>query len=177
MAQTTHPRKMTVGLLGQLDDDSMLKDVKSYVHGTDVDLDGTAEIAFGTLAALDVTSGECLKLAAQADVIAGVVVRSDAYDIPNELGAVGLTEGTVVGCLTRGRIRVKLEETVAVGDAVRYRAVATTGETPGAFRTSDPTGTDTVLITAGARWVEGGTTTTGAVLEFDILAMAFSADS
>lgn len=177
MAQTTHPRKMTVGLLGQLDDDSMLKDVQSFVHGDDVALDGTSEIAFGTLAARSATAGQCLKLAAQADAIAGVVVRSDAYDIPNELGTVGLTEGTVVGCLARGRIRVKLEETVAVGDAVRYRAVATTGETPGAFRTSDPTGTDTVLITAGARWIEGGTTTTGAILEIDVLNMAFTADS
>jgi hypothetical protein len=174
--QTTHPRKMGIGRIGQIEDAGDDKFAKTFVHTTDVTLDGTKEIPFGTLVARSGTD-LCLKLAATADPIAGVAVLSDAYDIDNEVGTVGLKEGVPVSCLQRGRIRVLLEETVATGDPVRYRAVATTGENAGAFRTSDPTGTDTVLITQGARFVEGGTVATGAVLEIDVMHLTFTADS
>lgn len=176
MPQTTFNKKQGVGIIGQLDDVTFWKDARSFVNSMAVVGDGTDELPFGTLVARE-ADGTVKRLDAQADVLAGVVVHQDDYDKPNELGSVGVKPGVAVSCLQRGRIRVMLDETVAVGDAVRYYAKAVSGKHQGAFRTTDPTGTDTVLITAGAKFVEGGTTSTGAVLEFDLLAMAFTADS
>lgn len=183
MPQTSHPRKMTVGRIGQLDDSSDWKDARTFVNADTVVTTGADVHAFGTLVS-DELNGTCKRLDAQADKLAGVVILSDAYDDPNEAGLSnetsnppGVRPGTPVSCLQRGRIRVMLDETVAAGDPVRYYAKPVAGKRTGAFRTSDPTGTDTVLIATGARFVEGGTVATGAVLEFDILAMTFTADS
>lgn len=183
MPQTSHPRKMNTGRIGQLDDSSDVKDARTFTNNDTVVTTGADVHAFGTLVS-DQLDGTCKRLAAQADKIAGVVVLSDAYDDPNEAGLSnetsnppGLRPGTPVSCLTRGRIRVLLDETVAAGDPVRYYAKPVAGKRTGAFRTSDPTGTDTVLLTSGARFVEGGTVATGAVLEIDVMALVFAADS
>ncbi len=183
MAQTSHPRKMTAARIGQLSDSSDLTDTRSFVNAMTAATDGTDVLPFGTLVALE-TDGTIKRLDAQADVVAGVVVLSDAYEVGTEVAASNETGGppgvmakAVVSVLQRGRIWVLLDETVAAGDAVRYYAKAVSGKRQGAFRTTDPTGTDTVLITAGARFVTGGTTTTGAELEIDVLNLAFTADS
>lgn len=182
MPQTTHPRTQPVGLIGQLDDATFWKDAWSKVNSMTAATDGSDVIYFGTACALE-TDGTIKRLDAQADVLAGILIRGDAYNLPNELaagndtaGSPGIKAQAVGSVLKRGRIRVMLDETVAAGDTVRYYAKAVSGKRQGAFRTTDPTGTDTVVISTGARFVEGGTVATGAVLEFDLLAMTFSAD-
>lgn len=187
MPQTSHPRKMASGRIGEIADSSYAKHSATFVNGMTATGVGTDVLMFGTLVKDDKsTSGTITahRLTAQADVLAGILVLDDAYDIPNELGAAedtagspGLKPGVPGTVLQRGRIRVALDETVAVGDAVRYYAKVVAGKRQGAFRTSDPTGTDTVLIATGAKFIEAGTVATGAVLEFDLLAMTFTADS
>jgi len=183
MSQTSHPRKMAVGRIGEITDPSYAKHCATFTNGMTATGVGTDVLPFGT-AVSDELNGTAKRLDAQADKLAGIVVLDDAYDIPNELGTAedtaaspGLKPGTNCTVLQRGRVRVMLDETVAAGDPVRYYAKAVSGKRQGAFRTSDPGGTDTVLVSAGARFIEGGTVATGAVLEFDLLAMTFSADS
>jgi hypothetical protein len=174
--QTTHSRKQAVARPGQVSDDATLHDTMNFVNSMTAVGDGTDELLFGTFVALE-TDNTVKRLDAQADKIAGVVVLNDAYAKDTQLGDVGVKPTQVVECMRRGRIWVKLNETVAAGDAVRYYAKAVTNMNQGAFRTTDPTGTDTVLIATGARFVTGGTTATGAELEFDCLLMTFTADS
>lgn len=189
--QTSHPRTQTVARIGAIADTSDLHDVRTYVNAMTAAADGTDCVMFGTLVK-DVLDGTCKRLTAQADKVAGIVLLSDAYDIPNELRGAedvagtptgnagtspGLKPGVPVSVLTRGRCWVMLDATVAIGDPVRYYAKVVAGKRQGAFITADPTGTDTVLITAGARFVTAGTVATGAVLEFDVLNMTFTADS
>lgn len=200
MAQTTHPRKEAVARIGQISDAYTASegDLVSGTNSMTAAADGTDVIMFGTFVKdAGVTSdptafAKVTRLTAQADKIAGLVVLDDSYDIPNELRggedvagtptgnagtSPGLKPGVTATLLRRGRAWVMLDETVAAGDPVRYYAKVVSGKRQGAFRTSDPTGTDTVLISAGARFVTGGTVATGAELEFDCLNMTFSADS
>lgn len=180
MAQTSHSRTQAVGLVGELDSADM-QDTVSVVNAMTAVGDGTDELLFGTLVsdelALIGNAISAKRLDAQADKLAGILVRTDTFNKSNELGDNGIKPGVIGTVAKRGRVRVMLDETVAIGDTVRYYAKAVSGKHQGAFRTTDPTGTDTVVITAGAKFVSAGTTATGAWLEFDVLNMTFSSDS
>ncbi len=182
MSQTSHPRKMSVARPGQLSDSSELKDAMSAVSAED-DGNDFPQLAFGTMVALDDPADDegmaVVNLASAGDTPAGIVLLSHAYAQDEELNDLGLTPGTMASILQRGRVWVYLEEAVDAGDPVRYRAVADpdANEVAGAFRTSDPSGTDTVLITAGARYVTGGAQGGVAELEIDMLNLAVTADS
>lgn len=184
--QTDFKLKLTeavAGMLGTASGDPMSMESR---HNENVSTDDFPNMAMGVLVAEGTEEDGALNLAAQADKLAGVVVRSQAQEpgvnVDAETGDV--LENQSLTVLRRGQVWVQIEETVAAGDPVRYRAVADpdTGEQAGIFRTTDPTGTDTVLITEGARWVRGGVAsgspTRGiALLEIDILNLAVTADS
>lgn len=183
MAQTSHPRKMNVARIGQLSDSSDIVDTRSFVNAEAAATNGSDVLMFGTLVK-DNLDGTMARLTAQADKLAGVLVLSDAYEVGTEVdvgndtaGSPGLKATVVGSVLQRGRIWVMLDETVAAGDPVRYYAKVVSGKRQGAFRTSDPTGTDTVLITSGARFVTGGSAGSYAELEIDVLNLAVTADS
>lgn len=155
------------------------------VHNENESGDDFPNMALGVLVKYGSEEGGVKALAAQADALAGVTMRVQ----PNDPGVnVDATTGDVLPdqslpILRRGQVWVQIEETVAAGDPVRYRAVADPlTEQAGIFRTSDPTGTDTVLITEGARFVRGGTASGSpsrgiALLEIDVLNLAVLADS
>lgn len=161
MSQLTHPREYVAALAGALGDSSAVKQVESLINS-----EASAEIPFGVMVGNGASEGEALKLATTADALAGIVLRSDAYDIPNELGDTGLKPTVVMSVLTRGRCWVPVEEAVAVGGAVRVRAVVVGAEVAGKFRTTADS-TDCIDISAFARWVQGGSSL--AMVEIDML--------
>jgi hypothetical protein len=67
--------------------------------------------------------------------------------------------------LNRGRVWVKVEETVAVGDPVYLRFIPDTGKPVGGFRMSADSG-DAILLD-GCRWVRGASANGLAVLEIN----------
>jgi hypothetical protein len=164
--QTSHPRKQTAALAGQLSDTSFVKHADSLRNDN-----ASAEIAFGLMVRRGTSEGGALTLSATSQALGGIVVRDHAYDQPNELGDTGLKPDVVMTVLQRGRIWVPVEEAVAVGNDVRVRAVATGDEVAGAFRTTADS-TDCIDISAFARWVTGGSTV--AELEIDMLQAALA---
>lgn len=188
MAQTSHPRKMVIGRIGEFSDDSDWKHSDSRVNSTPVGAAGADVVFFGSLVALQ-TDGTIRRFTANSGVVAGVVALDDAYDIPQELGvgddtggSPGLKFGTVCTVARLGRMRVMIDEDVNVGDAVRFHCKSgVSGKRQGAFRTTDIAGAnaDTVLIATGAKWAEAGTVAAGAgaVLEFNVLNMTFTSDT
>ncbi len=178
MSQTTVQERLDVAKQGMLADASGGLYDKFSAHNENESDDDYPNIPFGVMVAKGTTEGGALSLAAQADELLGVSVYSDNYLVGVDVSDIGdLLPGAQFSALQRGRIWVYLEENVDAGDPVRYRAVATTTEVPGAFRTSDPGGTDTVLITAGARYLVGGLSGELALLEIDMLNVAVTADS
>lgn len=168
MAQTSVATRPTRAFAGMLGDSSHMKNVRSYVS-----TESSAEIPFGVMCVRDATNKDTGALlphtsaAASSDIMVGVVVHSHAYDKPLELGDTGIKPKCTLNILTHGRIWVPVEETVAPGDAVRVRVVAAGAEQKGAFRTTADS-TDTVNITAFARWVTGGAAGSVAELEVDM---------
>ena len=153
-------------------------------HNENASDDDYPNIELGVMVGVGTEVDGVLSLAAQADKLAGISMRSQARDpgMNVDLDSGAVLPDQTLGVLRRGRIWVQIEETVTAGSAVRYRAVATTTETPGIFRSSDPTGTDTVLISEGARWVTGGTASGSpslgiAELEIDMLNLTLASDS
>ncbi len=157
--QTTVSNTQGVAFAGMVADNSLLKDCKSYLSA-----ESSAEIAFGTAVVQGTTEIECLKPAAQANLILGVVAHSHDYQKDVELGTTGLKPKATVTPLTRGRIWVVVTEAVTFTDAVR---VNMSGADAGKFGKTSSGGV-TKLITGAARWLS---TTTGAgvaQLEIDI---------
>lgn len=72
-----------------------------------------------------------------------------------------------VPVVRKGRIAVTVEEAVSDGDDVYFRVVAAGAEEAGAFRVSAD-GTDTIQISAGARWVSETAGAGIAVLEINL---------
>jgi hypothetical protein len=81
------------------------------------------------------------------------------------------TEGLLVDAMgdvvRKGRIWVRIEETVVVGDAVFYRFAAGGGGTAlGRFRNDADTATCAAL--PGATWIKGGTVALGAIALLEV---------
>lgn len=144
---------------------------------TRVSEEATAEIPFGVFVAEGTATDQAALLAANTDVLAGVVVHSHAYAKPDELGDTGLKPKVTLGCLTRGTIWVLVESTLPVkGDEVHVRAVAAGSEVAGAVRVAKD-GTDTIDATAFCSWT-GRTGTACAELEVNLVNRALAvADS
>lgn len=124
---------------------------------------------------------QCKLLAAQADVVHGVVVHSHAYAKPTELGDTGLKTGVSVGIMRKGVIRVQCSEAIVVDtSAVRIRIDTNAGSTqklgPGSFCKTSGT-THTIQVTSGMKWVRGCDADGIAWLEVDMAAFVKSNDS
>lgn len=174
MSQTAIETTMPIGVAGQLAD-LWTEENGDVVSGTSEE--ETAEIPFGVMVAQGAADDGVLALAATDDVLAGVVVFSHVYAKPYELGDVGLKPGVTMGLLRKGRIIVFPEDAVTPESTVHVRAVAIGEEVAGAFRGS-PQGTDTIEITAFAKWRTTGGDGDPAVLEVDLTNVALAdADS
>lgn len=165
--QTTVNARMTIAFAG------MLADSDRVVHcDSRFNEEASNEIAFGTAVVRGTTNKDNGALrphtsaAAAAPLFAGIVVHSHDYARDVELGTTGLKPKVTMQVLQQGRIYVLPEESVAPGDAVRFRAIAGAG-TVGAFRKTADAG-NSVDISKFARWITTGSTTVPAVLEIDM---------
>src|SRR5688500_17943821 len=70
------------------------------------------EIPFGRMLAQGTGDRQCLLMAAQADLLIGVAVRSQSYQVDTQLGSTGLKPKVTVSVLTKGRIWVTAVDAV-----------------------------------------------------------------
>ncbi len=162
----TEVTAMVEAVAGLLADNSLTKDC---LPGTSQE--ASAEIPFGVMVCHGTVEGFVKNLhtssAAMATELFGVAVFGHSYARGIHLGDTGLTPTTTFDVLQRGRIYVQVEEAVAIGDAVRVRAVAGVGEVAGAFRTTADS-TDCIDISSFARWIRGAAEDGLAIVEIDM---------
>jgi hypothetical protein len=174
MPQTEVESTMPIGIAGQLAD--LWTDENGDVVSATSE-EASAEIPFGVCVQHGTADDGVLKLTAIDDVLAGVVVHSHHFAKPYELGDTGLKPGVTFGLLRKGRIIVLPEDAVTPASTVHVRAVATGNEVAGAFR-GTAQGTDTIEITAFAKWRTTADAGEPAVLEVDFTNVALAdADS
>lgn len=173
MAFTQVNTAMAVAYAGELVDTDN-GETDSYIQS-----EASAVVAFGTAVKQGATDFTALNLTTTADKLVGIVRKSDAYNVDNELDQVagGLKPKTTLGVYKRGKIWVNVDEAVTPASPVRIRTDTNAGAAgaingPGSFRT-----TASATHTMTAPWARFLTTTTGAglvQLEFDITLRALS---
>lgn len=176
--------------------EGMIADLQAYVTRSYRNQSGAA-IPFGVLVAPDndPTSNDpfAVQIATAATGILGLTVSSltmegqtggSAY-IPNPTpyaadGRVGYPDKQTVSVLSKGVVWVHSTEAIALGDAVRFWDTAYHPTVAGAFLgrfCKTASGTRTVAITNGARWLSETTGAGLVLLELNIPAATFAADT
>lgn len=188
--QGSYPLELTVGQEGQI------ADMQAYVTRSYRNQSGAA-LPFGVLVATDndPTSNDPLavQIATGATGIVGLTVSSLTFEgaslgstyTPNPTpvysdGRYGYPDKQTVSVLSKGVVWVYTTEAVALGDAVRFWDTANAPTVAGAFlgrfcKTASTT--KTTAITAGARWLSETTGAGLVLLELDLPAATFAADS
>ncbi len=162
--QTSYSATGTAAIKGQLADNGF-HDVVSYYSE-----EASEEMPFGVMLQQGTAVNGALLCNATDDNLIGILLHSNAYNQPNELGDEGLLPGMTLNVLRKGRVWVYAEEAVGPASTVLLRVVGTNG-TPGDqvgdFRdTADDS--DTIDCSAFARFI---TSTSGAglaVIEIDM---------
>jgi hypothetical protein len=95
-------------------------------------------------------------------------------------GRIGYPDKETITVVSKGVVWVYATEAVALGDAVRFWDTENTGTVAGSFlgrfcKTASTT--KTTAITAGARWLSETTAAGLVLLEIDIPACSFTADT
>ena len=170
--QTEILSRMPIGIPGQLADlhTAEFGDVVSETNE-----EASAELPFGVMVKAGTGDDLVKNITTTADKLVGVIVHAQNFAIPVQLGETGLKPGVTFGVLRRGRIYVRVEDAVTPDDEVHVRAVIggangygeAGAESHGAFRGSDD-GTDTIDITAFARWITSAEAGEVAVVEIDM---------
>lgn len=167
----------TEGIPGTWATTTLVKDAISRNNG-----EASDEIPFGVGVTWGTDKDEQVEhIDAQADILAGISLQSQAYERSIELGTIGVKPGYNLAVARHGVMRVYVDEAVAVGDAVRYRADTNAGAVgavngPGTFCKSSAAG-HTVLITSGAKWVKGNGGAAGiAHLEINMTSLTVTSD-
>lgn len=189
-AQGSYPLREVAGHEG------MIADLQAYVSRSFRNQSGAA-IPFGVLVMTDNSpSGNdplAVEIATGATGVVGIAVSSLTMEgaslgssytpVPTPVysdGRIGYPDKQTVNVLSKGVVWVYTTEAIALGDAVRFWDTANTGSVTGAFLgrfcTAAST-TKTTAITAGARWLSETSGAGLVLLEIDIPACAFSADS
>jgi hypothetical protein len=188
--QGSYPQTLDKGHEG------MIADLQAYVSRSYRNQSGAA-IPFGVLVATDNTPTSndpfAIEIATAATGIVGLAVSSltmegnvggSAY-IPNPTpfaadGRVGYPDKQTVNVLSKGVVWVYTTEAIALGDAVRFWDTAYHPTVAGAFLgrfCKTASGTRTVAISTGARWLSETTGAGLVLLELDIPAATFAADT
>lgn len=158
---TTNPK----GLPGLIGTSSLQKNIVSAAQ-----TEASAEMRFGIMVKIGATVDSCLLLTAVNNVLKGVVARDLVYDYPSQIGDIGVKPKNMVNIMFNGPIWVICEDAPVEGDEVHVRAVVAGAEIAGAFRpTAD--GTDTIDISAFARWTGRTDTVDGVIIAEVDLAM------
>lgn len=121
--QTSYGTTMTAAIEGALADNGA-HDVKPMYNE-----EASAEIAFGRAVKFGTNANGALLPAAESDVIAGIVLHSNAYTTgtsTSDLGTTGLRPDATLSVLRKGRVWVTVEDGCVVGDRLWIRAVGST---------------------------------------------------
>lgn len=189
--QGSYPQRQVVGHEG------MIADLQAYVTRSYRNQSGAA-LPFGVLAMTDnnPTSNDAyaIEIATGATGIVGLVIDTLTNEgtnfgtntyTPNPTpfysdGRPGYAAGQTVNILSKGVVWVYTTEAVALGDAVRFWDTDYSGTVTGAFLgrfCKSASGTRTTAITTGARWLSETSAAGLVLLELDLPAATFSADS
>jgi hypothetical protein len=164
--QTTYNANMSAAFEGQLADDGP-NNMLSRLQG-----EASAGVGFGLVVCHHLTVDNKIILPADANSRpCGITVRKHDYAIPSEYDVDndGLQPGAMVAVLRKGRIWVKVEEAVAIGDPFFARHTATGDERKGAIRKSADS-SDCLDLTAKGRFLTKQDTIGGlALLEVDFV--------
>jgi hypothetical protein len=176
--------------------EGMIADLQAYVSRSFRNQSGAA-IPFGVLVMTDnsPTSNNALAVepATGATGIVGLAIDSLTFEgsrggsaytpVPTPFaadGRLGYPNTETVNVLSKGVVWVYTTEAVALGDAVRFWDTDNSGSVTGAFlgrfcKTASTT--KTTAVTAGARWLSETSGAGLVLLELDIPACTFAADS
>lgn len=132
MSQTSYAAAPGIGFPGQIADNAPT-DVITRANG-----ESSAGIPFGVAVAFGVNDSEAILLVDANSKIAGIAIRSHAYDPNFDLNTSrDLAPNAVFAIGRKGHFYVTVEESVAPGDPVFVRHTANGGNTQkGAFRKS-----------------------------------------
>lgn len=162
MSQTTAPlTTMAAGYPGLAAEPFGPEDVRSVINSA-------AKMYFGRMVVVDGEDKAKHPTAAGQKPL-GVVMASHAMQSDTVQDDPGYPAKKTANVLRKGYIWVKIEEDIAIGDAVYFRHTASGGNTKlGSFRNDADTATCDQLT--NARWVKGGTAALGyALLELGSL--------
>jgi hypothetical protein len=188
--QGSYPLTHTVGHEG------MIADQQAYVTRSYRNQSGAA-IPFGVLVSTDndpVTNDPyAVQIATGATGIVGLTVSSLTFEgaslgstytpTPTPIyadGRFGYADKASMSVLSKGVIWVYASEAIALGDAVRFWDTENTGTVASAFLgrfCTTASTTKTTAITAGARWLSETSAAGLVLLELDLPAATFAADS
>lgn len=159
--QTTYSTAPDIGLPGQLADNGP-NDVV-----TGINMEASAAMPFGAAVCFEGGTRDdgMLRPAAVEDLVAGIVLRSLAYEVDN-LTNDAVNAGGVVNVLVKGRVYVTCEDGCAPGDRLHVRAVTAGAEVAGALLAAAD-GTDTIDCTTQGIWRTTAAAGALAVLEVD----------
>ena len=194
-AQGSYPQELVVGHEG------MLADLQAYVSRSYNNQSGAA-IPFGRMLMVDNTPTTnfqyAVDLAGAATNIVGISIDSLAFEgvssgngsyVPNPTnlrtdaaGAkyAGYPDDQVLNVMSKGVIWVYSAAAIALGDDVRFFLLDNSGTTAGQDQgrfTKTAAANKTVKVATGARWLSESSAAGLALLELDIPAATFTADT
>lgn len=188
--QGSYPQRQIVAHEG------MIADLQAYVCRSYRNQSGVA-IPYGVLVQIDndPTSNDALavEIASGVSLIQGLAVSSMTTEgatlgsvytpVPTPYytdGRMGYPDKETVNVVSKGVIWVYSTAAIALGDAVRFFKADHSGTVSGALLgrfTKTAVANKTVAVTAGARWLSETSAAGLVLLEVDIPAMTYSADT
>jgi hypothetical protein len=164
MSQTSYATNMTRGYAG-MRADAGPKDVASFVSE-----EASAEIPFGVVVAFGASEGLCELPDASTDVLCGVVLAEQTFEVGNELGTTGVKPKLPVSVLRKGRVLVRCEDAVTPGQRLFVRYASGAGGTQlGSCRRS-AVASETIDATTQGVFLTSASAGGLAVLEVDFTA-------
>lgn len=160
--QTTYATSMTARVEGQRADRGDADVCTMY------NSEASAEVPFGRAVKFGSTTDETSALlpTAETDIIAGIVMFSTEYAPGLDLGDDGILPDRPMQIMRKGRIIVRLEDAVTIGQRGWVRAVAAGAELIGGILPADD-GTDTIDCTNQIVFLESGATDDLVMVEVD----------
>lgn len=125
MSQTDYSLTMAAAFAGMIADDGPT-DIASALSE-----EASAEIPFGVFVAKGAVERTCELPDASTDLLEGVVVASQRYEpgVGGNIGTTGIKPKGPVNVMRSGRVYVKVEEAVVVGDRPHVRYASGAGGT------------------------------------------------
>lgn len=159
--QTTYTDNPEIGLPGQLRDNG------PYDAVTMINREASSAVPFGTAVCFEGGSRDdgALRPDATTDKLAGICLRSLAYNPDTMVDPDSVPAGGVMSIITKGRVYVVCENGCAPGDRLFVRAVAAGAEVEGACRSAADS-TDCIDSTAQGIWRT--TAAAGAIAALDV---------